>query len=432
MTRPHEDQVDVVVIGAGMAGAAAAGEVRRSGRSALLLEARPRIGGRVDTRLVAGHVAELGAQVLHGSATHVLDIVEVTDRLVGVERGDIETSITDAAGMARSFADLGPDFVSPVALAARLKAVSRALGELAATRTSLEVALSGLRVSRASATALRAWYEQVTGSEARDVPLFEVTSARVYQYHGEREYRAPEGLAALVAEVSDGVLVRLGWVVERVSPDGAGVLVSGRHEGRPMHVRAGRCVVTVPPTLLASGRLVVDGMPGEQLDSAARVRLAEAVTAAVPLREPAPHTGFHFDVGGPLGFTSWEAHAGHVTVVAKGAAAGRLRELARTRGAVRDAVARAVPALQPAGPDDAPALVADWGADEWAGGAFTLPGPRAAEAARSWPRPVADRVFFAGESTAAGTGSPFLDRAYRTGRAAARAAVAGFVMRRPA
>ena len=38
---------DVIVIGAGFAGCAAAREVRRDGKEPLILEARDRIGGRI-------------------------------------------------------------------------------------------------------------------------------------------------------------------------------------------------------------------------------------------------------------------------------------------------------------------------------------------------------------------------------------------------
>ena len=67
---------DVVVIGAGAAGLAAAAELARAGRSVLVLEARSRIGGRCWTRRMAGLdvPVELGAEFLHGEAkaTHAL------------------------------------------------------------------------------------------------------------------------------------------------------------------------------------------------------------------------------------------------------------------------------------------------------------------------------------------------------------------------
>jgi monoamine oxidase len=67
---------DVIVIGAGAAGLAAADELARKGRRALVLEARERVGGRCWTRRMPGLQipVELGAEFLHGEAklTHAL------------------------------------------------------------------------------------------------------------------------------------------------------------------------------------------------------------------------------------------------------------------------------------------------------------------------------------------------------------------------
>src|SRR5689334_24902249 len=67
---------DVIVIGAGAAGLAAADELSRKGASVLILEARDRIGGRCWTRRVPGLPipVELGAEFIHGEAkvTHAL------------------------------------------------------------------------------------------------------------------------------------------------------------------------------------------------------------------------------------------------------------------------------------------------------------------------------------------------------------------------
>lgn len=59
---------DVVIIGAGVAGLAAAGELTRRGWRAAIIEARDRIGGRVHTVRSRGWrgPVELGAQFIHG------------------------------------------------------------------------------------------------------------------------------------------------------------------------------------------------------------------------------------------------------------------------------------------------------------------------------------------------------------------------------
>lgn len=61
---------DVVVIGAGAAGLAAAARLAEAGRSVLVLEARDRVGGRIHTRHEPGLNAplELGAELVHGLA----------------------------------------------------------------------------------------------------------------------------------------------------------------------------------------------------------------------------------------------------------------------------------------------------------------------------------------------------------------------------
>ena len=65
--------VDVVVIGGGLSGLIAARAIKRQGRSVLLLEAKPRIGGRMVNQAVAGGgVIDLGGQ--WGGKTHHLPL----------------------------------------------------------------------------------------------------------------------------------------------------------------------------------------------------------------------------------------------------------------------------------------------------------------------------------------------------------------------
>ena len=61
--------VDVVVIGGGLSGLIAARAIKQQGRSVLLLEAKPRIGGRMVNQAVpGGGVVDLGGQ--WGGKTH--------------------------------------------------------------------------------------------------------------------------------------------------------------------------------------------------------------------------------------------------------------------------------------------------------------------------------------------------------------------------
>src|SRR4051812_25237127 len=69
---------DVVVVGAGVAGLAAAVRLGEAGRSVALLEARNRLGGRVHTLLdrTHGHPIELGAEFVQGESPDLLQTIE--------------------------------------------------------------------------------------------------------------------------------------------------------------------------------------------------------------------------------------------------------------------------------------------------------------------------------------------------------------------
>jgi monoamine oxidase len=61
---------DVIVIGAGFAGCAAAREVRRAGKSPIIIEARDRIGGRTWTADWDGRTYERGGNFFHWFQPH--------------------------------------------------------------------------------------------------------------------------------------------------------------------------------------------------------------------------------------------------------------------------------------------------------------------------------------------------------------------------
>ncbi|WP_306232966.1 flavin monoamine oxidase family protein [Agrococcus beijingensis] len=74
--RAREIEADVVVVGAGPAGLAAATAVARSGLTVAVLEARDRVGGRTWTSTVDGAMLELGGQWISPHQTVLLETIE--------------------------------------------------------------------------------------------------------------------------------------------------------------------------------------------------------------------------------------------------------------------------------------------------------------------------------------------------------------------
>jgi monoamine oxidase len=70
-TLPQSKAPDVLIIGAGFAGAIVARELRMAGISSTVLEARDRIGGRTLTATWLGEVIELGGQYVHWTQPHI-------------------------------------------------------------------------------------------------------------------------------------------------------------------------------------------------------------------------------------------------------------------------------------------------------------------------------------------------------------------------
>src|SRR4051795_8588713 len=80
-----DDQTaDVLVLGAGVAGLAAAQELSQAGMRVIVIEARDRIGGRIFTERVPGHPLpiELGAEFIHGRPPESFALVEQAGLLV--------------------------------------------------------------------------------------------------------------------------------------------------------------------------------------------------------------------------------------------------------------------------------------------------------------------------------------------------------------
>jgi monoamine oxidase len=72
----NSSSADVLIIGAGAAGLAAAQELCAAGLHVLVVEARDRLGGRILTHYAPEYPVELGAEFIHGKPPEIFDLVK--------------------------------------------------------------------------------------------------------------------------------------------------------------------------------------------------------------------------------------------------------------------------------------------------------------------------------------------------------------------
>ena len=82
--------IDLIIVGAGVAGLTAAAELSGAGFNIQILEARDRLGGRLHTihDPLSAIPIELGAEFIHGHSEHTWELVQDIPLLVGEVQGE--------------------------------------------------------------------------------------------------------------------------------------------------------------------------------------------------------------------------------------------------------------------------------------------------------------------------------------------------------
>jgi monoamine oxidase len=447
------DRADVVVLGAGVAGLAAARELARAGKRVIVVEARSRIGGRVHT-LHDPDVpvpVELGAEFLHGESEALFNLSRASRWTI---HRLADTHLRSTPSTWRTI----PRYWSQVD---RIRqSIARRLGSNGRRDFSVAQLLESSRLSRADRRLLLEVVESYHAAQPDRISA-RALAAGDEETEGDgrnRQFRIVGGADTVVRTLRgaldpEQVTVRLGTVAAQVRWKRGAVEVRCRsplgHDIDSFGAEA--CVVTLPLAVWKRGLVAFspalphreeallrlhaghvfkillrfrDGFWQEDRFAQERMRPARAV--------PAGALGFlHADAEVPTWWTTEPVHAPFLTGWAGGARAESLladRPITRVE---RSLAALAKVLRVPRRLLDGQIQTwwsHDWTADPFSHAAYSYVGVQGAAAQRALARAEDSTLFFAGEALSAEeTGT--ISGALATGTAAGRATAAALAGR---
>jgi monoamine oxidase len=428
---------DVVIVGAGLAGATTARDLADRGLECAVVEARDRVGGRAWSRSPEGWggIVELGASVYDPARErHVHQEVErygiptTTGLRLGGTRTVFHTGGQRRAGLpvpASELRGLEEAWIE-LTIAARQVAAAPVVDDapLGALDTSGDQFFSRMHLGEATRDLIAANLTPFFG-DLRTTSMLHVLE-RMAAYGGTpwslRDHHArmfANGSSELVEVLlaDSEAEMRLGFDVVHVKRDSDGVVVTSS-DGRSVSARC--CVLTVPKTPLAMQRITFEPAlaPAKQriLQAPNQSQSHKVLMLVEGLATPLHAMGFP----GPIGmlWTQRELPDGRHVCVAAGGHAGYDGDPFTIESAQAGIAAFAPEAKVVA------IEAHDWNADPYAGGISTLRAPGAWLGSRRSLLELEEGVVLAGADVALGPLVNLLDGAVQSGRAAAESVCA--------
>jgi monoamine oxidase len=409
---------DVVIIGAGAAGLSAARVLTGAGQSVCLIEARPRVGGRIHTLHFADLPlpVELGAEFIHGEVGTTLDIVDAA-ALVAARLPDDHWWSVD--GKRERIADFWGAIDH---LRSKIGNLQRdiSFAEFLRRRRDLTPRLRELGCN---------FVEGYHASHADRISASVLRSADQEQEGDNRQFRIVNGQDALIEWLRAGLDPRrtellLGTVADRVQWSDRAVTV---HCGAT-RIRAAKLVVTVPIGVWKAGTLAFDPPLPDKERAIGKLESGHVVKIAFRFRERFwddvnfLHTSDRYM---PTWWTLAPFRAPVLTGWAGGHAADAL--LADGPDALVDRALHAMASAWDVPRRRLDELLAgtfthDWQADPFSRCAYSYAAVGGAGAHAALAKPVRGTLFFAGEATSSDqTGT--VAGAIESGQRAAREAL---------
>lgn len=247
MPLSQEQIYDVIVIGAGIAGLAAANTLMKKGLKVKVLEARDRIGGRIFTRHNLAPVPlEFGAELIHGRSAATWDLL--------AQKG------AKTYDMSKVFRQNGNYWYNPFEDSLYPKLDLSAIPQPKIDENALQyIARSGLTFKD-----LPFWitflhldgvqFDQLSGWQLYR-HLEELINSPAEEIYGEADYRILGGYDQILNVLSDELDIKFGTVVRKVDYSSDKIQVIANDDICQNIFLARKCLITLPIGVLQSGHV---------------------------------------------------------------------------------------------------------------------------------------------------------------------------------
>ncbi len=412
-------QYDAIVLGAGIAGLAAARALAEAGQRVLVLEAERQVGGRMRTGHAAGlaQPIELGAEFIHGRPPELLALLDEAGLEIVEAEGD---QLCYSGGALVKCPEDGA-----WELLDGMQATSAEAGDM-----SFDAYLARSAGSPANKRRARDYVEGFNAANAGEIGIAGLARQQAAEdaIEGERAARVVRGYQAL-AEYVCGRAVEAGAALLLETPAANVAWKPGRctvHAANGRHWSAKQVVCSLPLGVLQSRSITFSPQPEEALRAAMSLRAGLVQRLVLQFCErwwAAEYPRMHFLFAPEMYPPTWWS-----TLPLPGplltAWVGGPRAL---RGS-RDLTEQSVHALEqmfgrPVHRELVAAHFVDWNHCPYSQGAYSYAPAGAADASRMLSQPIENTLFFAGEHTDT-TGHPgTVHGALRSGLRAARQAL---------